>query len=120
MRDGVVVSGKPADVRPVPRSRRKPPRWKEVLERLRVVCTEPSAESTRVLREVLALPRGFALRLAPGDAPHAMSPADMMRSCAVQALARWDLETHRAAIRRVRAFTHSDLLLAIVRAHLGE
>jgi hypothetical protein len=97
--------------------RAAPADWVELRAAMTAVTARPSKQSESVLRALLR--PEFTVRLHEGaESPHAMSPADMLRSHAVQALARWNRTRHRDVIRRVARTTTSDLLAAVVRASL--
>lgn len=99
-----------------PSAQAQPEDWHVVLDAAHRVCAARSDESERLLREILDLEG--PLSVSARHIPHAMPAADMLRSLAIQTLARWDLGRHRAAIERVRDTTRSDLLAAMARAHL--
>lgn len=72
-----------------------------------------AGESVEVLHSVLEF-RG-RLAIAEGsELPHAMPPEEMLRVHAVQALARADLDRHRAVIQRVADAPESSERLAEV------
>jgi hypothetical protein len=68
-------------------------------------------ESVAVLYSVLEF-RGRVAVAEGSELPHAMPPEEMLRAHAVQALARADLERHRAAIQRVADAPESSERLA--------
>lgn len=68
-------------------------------------------ESVAVLHSVLEF-RGRVPVAEGSELPHAMPPEEMLRAHAVQALARADLERHRAAIQRVADAPESSERLA--------
>lgn len=90
-------------------------RWDLLRAALRHVTAAHSAESEKQLRGLLS--RDFRIRLKAGSsAPHAMSPEDMLRSEAIQALARWDRRKHRKVIALAARRSTSSLVAEIARA----
>jgi hypothetical protein len=54
------------------------------------------------------------------EVPHRMSAEDMLKSFAVQALAKWTGPTYVRAVRRLQAATTSPGLLSVIRAVLQQ
>jgi len=94
--------------------------WHQVLGAVHRVVTKPTPESEKVLRKILDY--DGEIGLSGRHVPHALTPADMLRSLALQVLAMKDAgrdhPKHRGAIRRLRRRTSSDLLAEIARIHL--
>lgn len=79
--------------------------WHRLMAAMREMTASAAAgelpeESVGVLHSVLEF-RGRVVIAEGSELPHAMPPEEMLRAHAVQALARADLERHRAAIQRV-------------------
>ena len=92
--------------------------WEEVRAAIHHVAATRVPESEDVLRRLLTT--DFTVRLSEkSSAPHALSPEDMLRSVAIQALGTWNRRRHRDVIARVARTSHSDLLVAIARSHLA-
>jgi hypothetical protein len=91
--------------------------WEQIVHAMREVGREKTTESEALLLEVLAF--GGEIRLRQDTAaPHAMSPADLMRADAIQTLARWDLRAHRPAIRAALDSAESHSLAFVAREWL--
>lgn len=92
-------------------------RWDRLRAALRQVTAAHSAESEKLLRGLLG--KDFRIQLEAGSsAPHAMSPEDMLRSEAIQALGRWDQRKHRKVIALAGRRSTSSLVAEIARAAL--
>ncbi|HSE27195.1 MAG TPA: hypothetical protein VLA95_03135 [Gemmatimonadales bacterium] len=91
--------------------------WQRLMAAMRevaggaAVAGELPEESVAVLHSVLEF-RGRVAVAEGSELPHAMPPEEMLRAHAVQALARADLERHRAAIQRVADAPESSERLA--------
>ena len=90
--------------------------WHAVLQATHRIMERRTLESERLLARVLAFEGEVVL--AGGYLPHAMPAADMLRSLAIQTLARWNKRKHRGAIARIRDTTGSHHLAAIAKANL--
>lgn len=92
--------------------------WRHIAAALRELTEDeqPSSDTVELVRQLARLDRDVEVH--DSTAPHAMSPTDMIRSHAVQALARWDASAHRDEIENVADTGSSDLLRAIARTHL--
>ena len=75
-------------------------RWTDILAALRVVAGDGSEDAVALLRRMLDFD-GELMLDEESSLPHSMSPEDMLRSLALQALAKRDREKHRDAIKRV-------------------
>ena len=90
-------------------------RWENILAAIRMLTSvRPSSEAERLLLAVLRF--GGQLRLDPSsELPHSMSPEEMLKSMAVQALGHWTGLTYISAMQRVQATAVSPVLSGIVR-----
>lgn len=88
--------------------------WPHVLSLVQEVRAVQSPESEEVLRALAQYERELILDESAG-LPHSMSPEDMLRSLAVQALGNWNPARHQDAIRRAGELADSDRVLEQVR-----
>jgi hypothetical protein len=78
-----------------------------------VISARPDPEAERTLLAILRFEG--TIRPAEGsEGPHGMPPEDMLKSLAVQALARWTGSAYLGEMRRVEATTSSSALRSIV------
>ncbi len=93
-----------------------PIRWEDLLDAVEAVFAGPfDWEAERVMLSVLRF--DGRLRLSElSELPHSMSPEDMLKSFAIQWLARETGLTHLLEMQRVEATAVSPVLAAIVRA----
>ncbi len=91
-------------------------RWEDLLNAVETLFASPFNWATeRVMLEVLRF--GGTLRLAESsELPHSMCPEDMLKSFAIQWLAKFTGLTHLLEMQRVEAMTASPSLSSIVRA----
>jgi hypothetical protein len=73
----------------------------------------PTPETVELMRDLAKFDGEIRLGGRSGAVPHALSPTDMIRSHAVQALARWDRDEHRDHIQDVADTAGSYQLKAI-------
>lgn len=92
--------------------------WHDVKQAFHQVMADRSPDSEEVLRGFLLFQGEIALQPA-GSLPHALSPEDHLRILAMQTLAGWDREKHRAAISRAVDLADSDAVADIARAVLA-
>jgi hypothetical protein len=90
-------------------------RWQDLVGAMQaVISAPPDPEAERTLLAVLRF-KG-TIHLGEGsEGPHSMPPEDMLKSIAIQALARWTGPAHLEEMRRVEATTPSSALRSIVR-----
>jgi hypothetical protein len=91
-------------------------RWEDIHAAMRTVISAPLTSGTEHL--LLSMLRfDGRIRLDTScDVPHRMSAEDMLKSLAVQALAKWTGPTYLLAVRRLQAATTSPGLLSVIRA----
>ncbi len=94
--------------------------WEDILGAVDIVFAEPfNRETERVM--LAALRFAGPVRLAESsEIPHSMAPEEMLKSFAVQWLARETGLTHLLEMRRVQAMAVSPLLGTAVRAVIQE
>src|SRR6266566_3566721 len=98
-------------------SNRREYRWEALLAAIEAVASSDSIgwEAERVLLRVVRFEG--ELRLSEdSESPHSMSPEEMLKSVAIQALAKWTGLTHLLEMERIEATAASPVLAAIVRA----
>ena len=90
--------------------------WEDLLMAMQAVISAPmNWDTERVLLAVLRF--DGTLRLSESSAfPHSMSPEDMLKSLAAQALGKWTGDTHLIELKRVEATARSPVLASIIRA----
>lgn len=91
-------------------------RWEEILDAVEAVFAGPfNWEAERVMLAVLRF--DGRLRLSESsELPHSMPPEDMLKSFAIQWLAKETGLTHLLEMQRVEATTASPVLASLVRA----
>ena len=92
------------------------PSWGEVMGELWPVISSPlSSGGERLLLDIIR--HHGRLRLArTEELPHRMSPEEMIKSLAVQALARWTRLTHQIELKRLELTAASPALQGVIRA----
>jgi hypothetical protein len=90
--------------------------WQQILSSLNEVIAHHSSESEAVLRAILEYDGPVPINGSASS--HSLSPEDMMRSIAIQTLAKWDKDKHKDLIEKVAKKTDSHLLAAIANAQL--
>ena len=98
-------------------SDRREYRWENLLIAIEAIASGDALnwEAERVLLQVVRFEG--ELRLSEdSEPPHSMSPEEMLKSVAIQTLARCTGLTHLLAMQRVEATTASPVLASIVRA----
>ena len=76
--------------------------WEELLADLWPVLSSPlTADGERVLLEILRFGGRLQINVS-SEMPHSMPPEDMLKSLAIQALARWTGLVHLNEMRRVQ------------------
>ena len=70
-------------------------------------------EGESLLLEILRFEGRLQIDLS-SEMPHSMSPEDMLKSLAIQALARWTGLAHLPEMQRVQLTTHSSSLASLV------
>ncbi len=89
-------------------------RWEELLADLWPALSSPvTADGERLLLEILRFAGRLQIDLS-SEMPHSMPPEDMLKSLAVQALARWTGLAHLYELRRVQLTTQSSSLASLV------
>jgi hypothetical protein len=92
-----------------------PPRWTDImLELLPAISSPLTSETERFLVGVLRFQGRLRLTVS-SDLPHSMPPENMLKSLAVQALARWTGLAYLHEMRRVQLTTPSPSLASLVR-----
>jgi hypothetical protein len=92
------------------------PSWAEVMGELWPVISLPlSVDGERLLLEVIHH-RGQLHLTETSDLPHSMAPDEMLKSLAVQALARWTGLTYLTELQRLELTASSSSLQSTVRA----
>jgi hypothetical protein len=88
-------------------------RWRDLVGAMQaVISAPPDPEAERTLLAVLRF-EGM-IHLGEGsEGPHSMPPEDMLKSLAIQAIARFTGATHLDEMRRVEATTSSSALRSI-------
>jgi hypothetical protein len=95
---------------------RDPYPWEDLLAAVQEVTSAgPSPEVESVLLAALRFEGKF--RLTPTSSrPHRLSPEDMMKSLAIQALGKWGRTAHLAEIQRIASAARAPGLAAVARA----
>ncbi len=89
-------------------------RWEELLADLWPALSSPlTAEAERLLLEILRFAGRLQIDLS-SEMPHSMPPEDMLKSLAIQALARWTGLAHLHEMQRVQLTTQSSSLASLV------
>ncbi len=91
-------------------------RWEDLEAALwEVASSPPTPEGEQLLLDIIRFEG--RIRLSPtSELPHSLSPEDMLKSLAIQALTRWTALTYLLEIRRTRAVATSPMLTAVARA----
>ena len=88
-------------------------RWEELMADLWPALSSPlTGEGERLLLEVIRFKGGCDYRSS--EMPHSMPPEDMLKSLAIQALARWTGLAHLREMQRVQLTTQSSALASLV------
>jgi hypothetical protein len=91
-------------------------RWEDILAAMRAVISAPlSSGAEHLLLSVLRFDGRIRLD-ASSEVPHSMPPEDMLKSLAVQALAKWTGPTYVRAMQRLQATATSPALTSVIRA----
>lgn len=92
------------------------PTWGEVMQELWPVISSPlSPAGERLLLEVIHH-NGSLCFNRTDELPHSLSPEEMLKSLAVQALARWTRLTYLTELRRLEIIAQSSALKDVIRA----
>ncbi len=102
---------------PEPHAGPLPHPWHQVKLAFHQVMQDRSPESEDVLHRFLLFQGELPLQ-PTGEFPHALSPEDHLRMLAMQTLAGWDREKHRAAIIQAAGLADSDAVGDMARAVL--
>jgi hypothetical protein len=95
-------------------------RWQDLHAAMLQVISAPLTSGTEhLLLSILRFDGRISLDTS-SEVPHRMSTEDMLKSLAVQALARWTGSIYVRALRRLQASTTSPGLLSVVRAVLRQ
>jgi hypothetical protein len=90
--------------------------WEDLLMAMQAVISAPlNCEAERALLAVLRFDEKLWLSES-SEFPHSMSPEDMLKSLAAQALGKWTGGTHLIELKRVEATARSPVLASIIRA----
>ena len=91
------------------------PTWAEIMRELWPVISSPlTGDEERLLLELLR--HNGRLRLVANDElPHSLTPEDMLKSLAVQALGKWTRLTYLTEMQRLELLASSPELATIVR-----
>ncbi len=93
----------------------QPPRWSDImLELLPAISSPPTSETERVLLGIVRFEGRLRLTVS-SDMPHSMPPEDMLKSLAIQALARWTGLAYLHEMQRIQLTTPSSSLSSLVR-----
>jgi hypothetical protein len=91
------------------------PAWSDVMaELVPAISQHLTWEAEGILLEILRFEGRLRLTVSD-DLPHSMSPEDMLKSLAVQALAKWTGLAYLQEMERVQATTQSSSLSSLVR-----
>lgn len=89
--------------------------WNILLEGLFEVVANPlTEESQKELLDIIHFDGRLSIE-DNSELPHSMSPKDMLKSLAVQALVKWTGLKHVAELRKLQSTTHSSSLRSLVR-----
>ena len=92
------------------------PSWGEVMGELWPVISSPlSSAGERLLLDVIHHNGGLRLTETE-ELPHSLSPDEMLKSLAVQALARWTRLTYLTELQRLELTSSSSALQSVIRA----
>ncbi len=93
----------------------QPPRWSEIILELVPTISSPlTPETERLLIRIVRF-EGLLRLTVSSDMPHCMPPEDMLKSLAIQALARWTSLAYLHEMRRVQLTTPSSSLASLIR-----
>lgn len=88
--------------------------WKRLLKAIRSVISKPlNWETERILLEIMRFDGRINLT-SDSSVPHSLSPEDMLKSLAAQALGRWTGLTHIYELQRLEVTTASPVLASIL------
>jgi hypothetical protein len=95
-------------------------RWQDLVGAMQaVISAPPDPEAERTLLAILRFEG--TLHLGEGsEGPHGMPPEDMLKSLAIQTLARWTGPAYLDEMRRVESTTPSSALRSIVRGAIRQ
>jgi len=89
-------------------------RWGDLMKELWPVISAPLTwEGERLLLDLIRFEGRLRLAVSP-EMPHSMPPEDMLKSLAIQALARWTGLAHLHEMQRVQLITQSSSLASLV------
>jgi len=89
-------------------------RWGDLMMELWPAISSPlTVETERVLLEILRFEGRLQIDLS-SEMPHSMPPEDMLKSLAIQALARWTGLAHLQEMHRVDLTTTSASLSSLI------
>src|SRR5206468_3341953 len=95
-------------------------RWAELVDATHTVISAPlDWEGERVLLAITRFEGALPLSES-SELPHSMSPEDMLKSLAIQALGKWTGLTHLKEMQRVEATTVSPVLRSIIRTTIRQ
>jgi hypothetical protein len=90
-------------------------RWEELLADLWPALSSPlTVDGEHLLLEILRFNGRLRIDLS-SEMPHSKSPEDMLKSLAIQALARWTGLAYLREMQRVQATTSSSSLSSLIR-----
>jgi hypothetical protein len=90
--------------------------WEDLLAAVQeVTSAAPTREVENVLLALLRFEGRFRLTPTSGR-PHRLSPEDMVKSLAIQALGKWGCAAHLAEIQRIESTARSPGLASVARA----
>ena len=90
--------------------------WEDLLAAVQeVTLSAPTREVESVLLAALRFEGRFRLTPKSGR-PHRLSPEDMVKSLAIQALGKWSSVAHLTEIERIESTTRSPGLASVARA----
>ena len=89
-------------------------RWGDLMKELWPVISTPlTLEGEGLLLDLIRFEGRLHLAVSP-EMPHSMPPEDMLKSLAIQALARWTGLAHLNEMQRVQFTTQSSSLASLV------
>ncbi len=96
------------------------PTWGQLMAEVWPIISSPlSWEGERLLLQIIHFDGRLRLTETP-ELPHSMPPEEMLKSLAVQALAKWTGLTHLTAMQRVELITSSSALRSVVSAAIHQ
>ena len=92
--------------------------WHHVLGLMQALSVDPSDETEQILVEAATFKAQLLLEPGPGM-PHSMPPEFLLRSLAMQLLARRDRKRYRALFRQIARTSPSERLAEMARSYLA-